>query len=392
LKKNEIYVGALNSEHSPKKFIPFVNNFCPRRSLETSRYYKYLLANKWQATNKMERADLIFIYSCGCFKSSEARSLNTIQTALEKKKVSAEIVVTGCLLNINRDSLDGNYTIIEKEELDAMDSLIGAEVKLATVPDANRIHPMKDLLSPDVEFSKLFIQKVKSLFFGRTKYKNTWNIKIAEGCLGNCSYCAVKFAAGRVKSKNPDAVVEEFRQGVAQGEKTIVLINTDVGSYGQDIGTNFAELMGRLFEIEGDYKVRIIDFNPRWLIRYWDEWLPLLMKNRDKIAYLSMPVQSASQRILELMRRPYTIDAIKACFTDLKKHIPELVINTHFIVGFPSETDQDFKQTLEFASSFDFGRISTHPYHDRPKTESSGMPDKIPDKIKFERYRALLSC
>ena len=170
------------------------------------------------------------------------------------------------------------------------------------------------------------------------------------------------------------------------------MINTDVGSYGQDIGTNFAELMGRLLEIEGDYKVRIIDFNPRWLIRYWDEWLPLLMKNRDKIAYLSMPVQSASQRILELMRRPYTIDAIKTCFTDLKKHIPELVINTHFIVGFPSETDQDFKQTLEFANSFDFGRISIHPYHDRPKTESSGMPEKIPDKIKFERYRALLSC
>ena len=391
-----------SQDFAHKKFMVYVNNFCPRRSLDTSRYYNYFLANGWSPANHIKNADVIFIYSCGCFKSSEKRTLNTIKTALEKKNPQAEIVVTGCLLKINPEVLNGPYTLLKNEEIDALDSLIHAEHKLATIPDANHIHPMKDLISPraflikkfkmDVAFSRLFLNKVRSLFFGRTKYKKTWNIKIAEGCMGNCSYCAVKFAAGRVKSKPLERIVDEFKQGVQQGEKTIVLINTDVGSYGQDIGTNLVELMRRLFEIDGDYKIRFIDFNPRWLIRYYDEWLPLFLKNRDKIAYLSMPVQSASDRMLRLMRRPYTIDGIKHCFTDLKKHIPELVINTHFIVGFPGESDRDFELTLDFARSFDFGRISIHPYHDRPNTESSEMPDKVSDETKFKRYRALLSC
>jgi MiaB/RimO family radical SAM methylthiotransferase len=383
------------------KFIPFVNNFCPRRSLDTSRFYNYFLENNWQPTNKIQNADLIFIYSCGCFVSSEKRTLNTIKTALEKKKNNAQVVVTGCLLKIHGEVLNGSYKVIPIEEINALDHMINAQKKLENIPDANQIYPMKNLISPreflikkfkmDVEFSSLFYKKVKSLFFGRTKYKNTWNIKVANGCLGNCSYCAIRFAAGRVKSKPLDAVAEEFKQGVERGEETFVLINNDVGSYGRDIGTDFAQLMERLFDIDGQYKIRIIDFNPRWLIRYYDSLFPLFLKNRDRIAYLSMPVQSASNRMLNLMKRPYKIEDIKKCFYELKKHIPELVINTHFIIGFPGETEEDFEQTCEFVQSFDFGRVSIHPYQDRPLTESSKMPEKISDEVKFQRYRRLLS-
>lgn len=398
---NRVKQTSVNNNPDQKKFIPFVNNFCPRRSLDTSRVYNYFLENHWQPTSKIKNADLIFIYSCGCFVSSEKRTLNTIQTALEKKKDQAELIVTGCLLDINKSALNGHYQRIPVQQINALDNIINAQKKIENVPDANQIYPMKDLISPreflikkfkmDFEFSSLFYAKVKSLFQGRSKYKKTWNIKIADGCLGNCSYCAIKFAAGRVKSKPLDAVVEEFKQGVERGEKTFVLINNDVGSYGKDISTNFALLLERLFDIEGQYQIRIIDLNPRWLIRYYDSLFPLFRKNRKKIAYLSMPVQSASDRILNLMKRPYKIDDIKKCFADLKKHIPELPINTHFIIGFPSETEKEFDQTCEFVRGFDFGRVSIHPYQDRPNTESSKMPDKIPDSVKFQRYRKLLS-
>ena len=389
-----------DSPQQQKKFIPFVNNFCPRRSLDTSRFYNYFLANDWHPTNSIEKADLVFIYSCGCFVSSEKRTLNTLKIALEKKQPHTKIIVTGCLIKINREVLNGNYNVFPIEEINVLDDIIGARKKLETIPDANSIYPMKDLISPreflikkfkmDVEFSSLFYKKVKSLFFGRTKYKKTWNIKIANGCLGNCSYCAVRIAAGKVKSKEPDAIIREFEQGVDRGEKTFVLINNDVGSYGQDIGTNFAELLKQIFAIRGQYQIRIIDFNPRWLIQYYDTLLPLLKKHKEKIAYLSMPVQSGSDRILRLMRRPYQISDIKACFNDLKKNIPEITINTHFIVGFPTETDEDFEKTREFAGSFDFGRISIHPYNDRPGTESSKIPEKVSGQTIFRRYRALL--
>ncbi|MBN1270831.1 MAG: radical SAM protein [Candidatus Aminicenantes bacterium] len=400
MEKGDTKKSEVSSLQPIKKFIPFVNNFCPRRSLDTSRFYNYFLENGWQPANSIEKSDLIFIYSCGCFGSSEKRTLNTIKAALEKKASHAEIVVTGCLLKIHGDVLNGTYHVIPVEEISSLDNIIAARTKMESIPDANAIYPMRDLISPkdflmkkfkmDVELSSLFFSKVKSFFFGRTKYRNTWNIKIADGCLGNCSYCAIKFAAGRVKSKDPVAIVQEFKQGVQRGEKTFVLINNDVGSYGQDIGTNFAELMEKIFDIEGRYKIRIIDFNPRWLIRYFERLLPLFKKNKDKIAYLSMPVQSASDKTLRLMRRPYKIDDIKFCFNELKKNIPDLVINTHFIVGFPGETDDDFELTREYAQAFEFGRISIHPYNDRPGTESSKMPDKIPVETMFKRYRKLL--
>ena len=246
-----------------KKFIPYVNNFCPRRSLDTSRYYNYFLANGWEPTNHVNKADLIFIYSCGCFNSSEKRTLNTIKNALEKKTPDSKIIVTGCLIKIHKEVLKGKYIVLQPEELNALDEIIDARIKLETIQDANHIYAMKDLVSPreflikkfkmDVRFSSLFFEKARSFFFGRSKYKGTWNIKIAEGCLGNCSYCAVKFAAGRVKSKNPDIIIKEFTQGLQRGEKTFVLINTDVGSYGRDIGTNIFRLMERIFEIDGDY-------------------------------------------------------------------------------------------------------------------------------------------
>lgn len=385
-----------------KKFIPFVNNFCPRRSLDTSRFVNYFLVNGWQITRRISEADLIFIYSCGCFLSSEKRTLNTIHTALKQKSPQAKIVVTGCLIKIHKDVLHGDYCVFPLKECSALDDMIQAKHPLETIPDSNIIHPMHDLISPrkflikkfrmDVEFSRLFLQKVKSLFFGRTKYKNTWNIKIANGCMGDCTYCAVKIAAGKVISKHPDVIVYEFKQGLLQGAHTFVLINNDVGSYGQDIGTNIAELLQRILDIDGDYKLRIIDFNPRWLIRYFDLLLPLLKQHQHKIASLSMPVQSGSNRILKLMKRHYTIEEINLCFATLKAEIPNLIINTHFIVGFPGETENDFHLTREFAKSMDFGRISIHPYNDRPGTLSTKMQDKVPDAIIFKRYRSLLSC
>ena len=278
--------------HSSKTFIPFVNNFCPRRSLETSRFTNYFMANGWRPTRRIAEADLIFIYSCGCFISSETRTLNTIHTALKQKAPHAKIVVTGCLIKIHGDVLQGDYHVIPLEECDALDTMIAAEQKLATIPEANTILPMRDLISPrnflatkfrmDVAFSRLFIQKVKSLFFGRTKYKNTWNIKIADGCMGDCSYCAIEFAAGRVKSKAPDIIIQEFKLGLQRGADTFVLINNDVGSYGQDIGSNIADLLQRLLAIDGTYKLRLIDLNPRWLIRYFDMLLPLLSRTAGR--------------------------------------------------------------------------------------------------------------
>ena len=105
-----------------------------------------------------------------------------------------------------------------------------------------------------------------------------------------------------------------------------------------------------------------------------------------------MPVQSGSNSILEKMKRHYTIEEITRCFRTLQTEIPGLVINTHFIVGFPGETDLDFQLTREFVQSLNFGRISIHPYNDRPRTLSAKMADKVPRKTVFKRYRSLLSA
>jgi ribosomal protein S12 methylthiotransferase len=388
-----------------KKFNIYVSKGCSRRPLECGRYYNYFTANGWEYTPRNAAADLILVYTCGGFQKTEDQSLLTIEQALREKKNSAKLVVTGCLTKINNDILQGDYISLKPEELDALNNLISARVKLSEIkhsnllPDINGLKQMprtKDFKNKYAPSASLFVRLGRKVF-RRPKYTpakataegERFYLRIADGCIGNCSYCAIRISCGKLRSKKMELILDEFNQGLKAGYKTFVILAEDTGCYGQDIGTDIVDLLKKIFEFEEDYKLIIKDFNPQWLIRYSQTLIPLLKKYREKLTDIRMPIQSGSDRILKKMRRPYKIQDVKTGLRELKIQIPELPVYTHFMVGFAGETKEDFLQTKQLIKEFEFEDYHVYCFEARPGTMAINMPNAIPDRVKMDRKRIL---
>jgi threonylcarbamoyladenosine tRNA methylthiotransferase CDKAL1 len=216
-----------------------------------------------------------------------------------------------------------------------------------------------------------------------------YNVLIARGCLGNCSYCAIRRAHGTLKSTPMEEVLGMFRDGLNRGYKSFVLIAEDTGAYGVDLGITFPELLKNVFELSPDFKLLLNDINPQWLIRYLNQLLPLLEKYQDRIIDIRMPVQSGSNDILKKMRRPYSIEKVQECIDELYKTIPNLKIITHIIVGFPGETDDDFLKTINFLKKNRLTQTSVLKYDDRSFSDSFKLPGKVSRKVITQRRNLL---
>ncbi len=362
---------------------------CPRRAVDSQKIADYLETNNLKYTQEVELADLIIVSTCAALKSREDLSKTAVTWYQEKKRPDAKIVVAGCLGKINpavKKEFD-DVAFISPREIDDLDDLIAAKVRFKDIPDPNQIGSFP--LFPDKRERQAKDDRInKRLDLGIDK-KDLFTLRIATGCLGNCSYCAVKFAVGQLESKPLDTIVTEFQSGLEQGFKHFVLIAGDVGCYGVDIGISVVELLSTLFSIEGDYKIIIKEFNAQWIVKYFIDLLALFKQHYQKIDYIVVPVQSASNRILRLMKRPYTIEDVKKYLNIIKKEVPGLQISTHIMVGFPGETEEDFKESLDFIKEYEFPFVDIYAYDDRPNTAASQMDGKLAPEVVEERVAAV---
>lgn len=391
------------------------NTGCIRRALDLTRIYKYLIRNGWAFTNNLSRADLVVISTCGAVQDDEDLSLSALRYAVKKKSKSAKVIITGCLPIINPDKIQeiqglDHYEFVPTRNLEKFDAVLNSKVKLEEIPEANMVTNEGSLFDYVIGYrmfrrsffldvyKKLSIKRnfVRSIVFlsetlnsikrklglrARQKIIPYYNIRIGEGCLFACSFCCIRFATGRLKSKPIEEIVDEFKKGLKKGHKLFQLVCEDVGCYGIDIGTTFPTLLRRLLAIEGDYQLILIDFGGHWLVKYYDELLLLFMENPDKLRELYVSLQSGSDKILRAMNRPEKIEDVKAKLLELKKKLPHLTLRTTVIVGFPGETEEDFKETLKVLQEIDFSVVELNKYSDRPNTVASRMSDKVPQEI-----------
>ena len=362
---------------------------CPRRAVDSQKIADYLETNNLKYTQDVELADLIIVSTCAALKSREDLSKTAVTWYLEQKRRDAKVVVAGCLGKINPAVKKefNDVAFISPREIDHLDDLIAARVPFKDIPDPNQIGSFP--LFPDKRERQAKDDRLnKRLDLGIDK-KDLFTLRIATGCLGNCSYCAVKFAVGQLESKPLDAIVTEFKSGLAQGFKQFVLIAGDVGCYGVDIGISVVELLSALFSLEGNYKIIIKEFNAQWVVKYFDDLLALFKQHYQKIDYIVVPVQSASNRILRLMKRPYTIEDVKKYLNIIKTGVPGLQISTHIMVGFPGETEDDFKASIDFIKEYEFPFVDIYAYDDRPSTAASRMDGKIAPEVIAQRVAAV---
>jgi threonylcarbamoyladenosine tRNA methylthiotransferase CDKAL1 len=396
------------------------NTGCIRRALDMTKIHGYLLTNGWQLVNDISAAEIIIISTCGVIERQETLSLAAIRDITKRRNPAARVFVTGCLAKIDPGKIQaiGNFTLIPTGDLRRFDEALSSTVAFEDVPDANVLTNQGSIfdyvlayrflrnslflrlfrrLSTSEKFlrSCVFVnQNVNSIKYTlgltpRKKLLPYYNIRIAHGCLCSCTFCATRFATGKLKSKPVDRIVEEFKNGLREGHKIFQLVNEDTGCYGIDIGTTFPHLLRAILAVEGDYQLILIDFNPQWLVKYYDELLSIFLEHRGKIRELFVSLQSGSDKILKAMGRSYESETVKNMLIDLRERVPEIMLRTTALIGFPGETQEDFEMTKKACQDIAFAEVEIDKYEDRPGTRSSLMKDKVPRKIINRRGKEL---
>ncbi len=372
---------------------------CERRELDATRIKKYFEKNGHKIVWKPNQADIIIIVTCDLLEKIRDFNLKKIKEFQEYK---AEVIVAGCVPDISKEKLKGVFngrTISTKdlnENPDKINRLFPEnKIPFEDIEDSNYLFPpLYDESKSSCVLQKLIrnvnsIQKtiyyIEDFLWSKNDQTNVhwwhpikkplYHIRTSWGCPSNCSYCAIKKAIGPLRSKPVNKIMEEFKNGLNRGFKLFFINADDLGSYGIDSGSNLYELLDNILSVKGDYKLVLRSVNPPWLIKYIDEIEEILKK--DKIINIEIPIQSGSQRILKLMRRFSDTEKMKSAFKRIKNASSVLKVHTHYIVGFPSETIEDFKMTLDFISETKFKAGTIFPFSLKKNTDAEKIELKI---------------
>jgi MiaB/RimO family radical SAM methylthiotransferase len=380
------------------------SNGCPRSMVNVAVLSRYFELNGWAAEDQIEHADLVLVAGCGVHSGSEKETLRCLSIADRKRKPDSRFFVVGCIAGISeavvRERFDA--VLLPSTELGQLDDLIGAKIKLCDIVAPNYLEPyIERATRPFDKRTTGFLRWVYApptnghrRTTGVEHAQKVFTVKVAGGCDEQCSYCAIRFADGPLRSKPLDRVLAEFDDGLRQGFEVFHLVAGELGSYGQDIGSDIHALTRSLFEREGPFRLLLKDFHPKRFIEHAEGLTDLFAANVDRISRLQLPLESGSERVLRLMQRDYTAAEFRECLVRLQSVAPDIPLGTHTLVGFPGETEDDFQDTLDFMRAVHFDQVHVYGYDDRPNTEASRMDNKVPEAIiksRVERLRAELS-
>ncbi len=383
---------------------------CPRAEMDTSILFRYFRSNGWRIEQAIRRADLVVVSACGVDVHAEGRSFKLLKIADKRRKPGSRLVVLGCLAGINASPLREQFdaVLVPPSRLDALDAIIAASVPLGRIPNVHCIGPELRQAKQCFGTWKRFQAQFAASWSFRQKAawelkqaagralrhpgESVYKLRVARGCLGDCSYCGIRLATGPLRSKPMDLVLSEFAAGLQEGFRSFDLVADDVGAYGQDCGADFVELLRRLAAHDADFVLDLTDVNPRWIIQYGAQLAALLAPHcHARVGRLLVPLQSGSEKILRLMRRPYTAADARTHLLRLQAAAPDIRLATHVIVGFPGETTEDFDDTLQLLAALPLREIGVFEYSDRPGTEASGFPDHVHEAAIRTRIRQLLA-
>ncbi len=302
----------------------------------------------------LKKADYIFINTCGVKEQTEYKIISYLNELKKNNVPEEKIILFGCLVDIDNSKLKAN---------NPKSILLGLkeESKLKKILNSNNL---KNKTS-----------------------KITETIIIANGCLGSCSYCAVKFARGKLISKPKNKIITEVKNAIKCGAKEILLTAQDTGCYGFDINTNIIELLKEILKIEGEYRIRLGMANPQHLIKFYKE-LSRLYNDPKLYTFLHIPIQAGDNNTLKMMNRFYTTKEPKIIIKYLREQHPNITIATDVIVGFPQETNEEFKNTLKYISEIKPSIVNISRFGKRKGIEANKLKE-INGQEKKRRSREL---
>ncbi len=371
------------SEHGKRRGAFMMTFGCQQNEADSEKLMGMAEACGYEVVYEPSLASLILVNTCAVREHAEKRALSIIGQYKHLKTKNPELLigVSGCMVTQGHraDELKHSYPYVD------------------IVFGTSSIHRLPELI-----FEKLNRGKrqfcpaeqeylvAEGLPIRREDKTRAW-VSVMYGCNNFCSYCIVPYVRGRERSRTRESVYAEVEGLVKAGYKDITLLGQNVNSYGKDSGYDydFADLLAQLDTIEGDYMLHFMTSHPKDATKKLID----VMSNGVHIAkHFHLPMQAGSDRVLSAMNRRYTFEKYISILDYIREKMPEAVITSDIMVGFPGETEEDFEQTLSALKRAEFDMIFSFIYSPRKGTPAAESESQIPDKVKSERFDRLLAC
>ena len=352
---------------------------CSKNLVDAEIMMGILNRKGYKLVGDFEEADIILVNTCGFIESAKQESIDTILDLAQLKETGnlKLLIVTGCLAQRYANEL--------KEEIPEIDAIVGTgsyqqiDEIIANLEKENNIVSLNDIEFAYNEDLPRYVTTPDYMAY----------LKIGEGCDNHCTYCIIPKLRGKYRSRKIEDIVKEAKDLAANGVKELVVIAQDTTKYGFDLygEVKLPELLEELAQIEGIKWIRIMYSYPESIT----EELVKVMKKYDNICnYFDMPIQHASNRILKLMNRHTTKEDIRAKVEMIRSYLPDATLRTTIIVGFPGETDEDFKEVIEFAKEIKFDRLGAFAYSREEDTAADKLPNHLEEEVKLRRRDELM--
>ncbi len=370
--------------------VGFISLGCSKNLIDTECLIGIFKDNRFQIVNEEEKADILVINTCGFIESAKEEAINTILEMAEYKKQRCQyLIVMGCLVQRYYEELVKALPevdlFIKIEDYDKLWDKIEDLLKRGIVQKDKKKTSKKISEIPQMP---MFTEQE---FLNRTitTGKNYAYIKIGEGCSNKCTYCAIPYIRGPFVSRKMEDILEEANMLAKKGIKELIVIAQDTTKYGMDIygESKLAELLENLSKIEGIQWIRFLYAYPEGIT----EELIHVVANNDKIAnYFDIPIQHISNTVLKRMNRKTSKEQIENLLETIRKNIPDVVLRTSLIVGFPGETKEDFEELKEFVKVAKFDKLGTFMYSKEDGTPAEKLPNQIHGNTKKARYNQIM--
>lgn len=354
---------------------------CQMNVHESEKIAGQLQTLGYEETQTAEDADVIVFNTCCVRENAEQHAFGNIgmYKKLKKEKKDLVIAVCGCMTQ------QGEFAKKLSATFPFVDVIIGTY----------NIDEFGKILQKTVDTKKRIVEILdkngdicEEITPYRSSYPNAW-VNIAYGCNNFCTYCIVPYVRGRERSRLPENVVDEVKNLVNEGYKEITLLGQNVNSYGHDLKNDvgFASLLDEIGKIEGKFRLRFMSNHPKDLT---EDVIEAIKRNPHACHAIHLPVQSGSNRILSLMNRRYSVEKYLSQIESIRKIIPDCAITTDIIVGFPTETEEDFIDTVKLVETVKFDGAFTFVYSKREGTKAAIMAGQIDPEIQKDRIMRLI--
>ena len=368
-------------ENLHTKYFTIVTYGCQMNQHDSERLAGQLKSIGYEYTDTLGEANLVLVNTCCVRESAEKKIYGKIGELKTLKASNPNLIIgiTGCMAQKDREKLF--------KKAPHIDLVLGTHNVHQLVEIVKEFEQTKDPVLAVWDQAERLAPDVPTIRKGSI---SAW-VPIMYGCNNFCTYCIVPYVRGRERSRPVEDIVQEVHQLGLEGFKEITLLGQNVNSYGQDTDEygDFADLLQTVDHVETIERIRYMTSHPRDIN---DKVIDVIANSKKICAYFHLPVQSGSDTILNLMNRGYTTGYYRELVAKIRKSMPHASLTTDIIVGFPGETEELFKETLEFIKEIGFDSAYTFLYSKRSGTPAATMPDQVPAEVKKERLQQLMDA